>query len=427
MVRYRYRAYLLVLLSLMVFEANALTSLSVEVQGEELSIDRYTAKGGQLVLFISAGMGLPERVRQISDGVADLGIEFWHIDLAENLFLPKSTSTFRALDGSYVAGLIDKAHELTGKNVTVMAHAYASLPVLRGMRKWQIQHSSLSSQPNSIYLNGLILLSPDLYIEVPDLGLDPVFDPISSASNIPVVIFQSGSRGNRWQLDKLITELQKGGAQVFSKIFPGVTGIFYGEDVAPETLALLKSLPGEIGRASRLLSRIPTPTKAHPVQEKKNISAGMLDMTLKPFKGNPVPPSLNLSSVRGERVIHNDYRGKVTIMNFWASWCRPCIEEIPSLNHLREQMKGRSFELISVDYAEDKPVILKFMQEVDVDFPVLLDSDGKVSAQWNVLVFPSTFVIAPDGKIVYGVKGGIHWDTPEIVDMIKALMDKKSD
>jgi len=422
MVRYRYSAYLLMFLSLMVFKANASTSLSVEVQDEDLSIDRYMAKGDQLVLFISAGMGLPERVRQISAGVADLGIEFWHVDLAESLFLPKSTSTFRTLDGRFVAGLIDKSYELTGKNVTVMAHAYASLPVLRGIRKWQIQHSSLPPQSNSLYLNGVILLSPDLFIEVPDLGLDPVFDPISSASNVPVVIFQSGSRGNRWQLDKLIAELQKGGAQVFSKIFPGVTGIFYGEDVASETLALIKSLPGEIERASRLLSRLPTPVKVPPVG-KKLISAGMLDMTLKPFQGNPVPPSLNLFNVRGDRVIHNDYRGKVTIVNFWASWCRPCIEEIPSLNRLREQMKGRPFELISVDYSEDKSVIKKFMQEVDVDFPVLLDSDGKVSAKWNVLVFPSTFVIAPDGKIVYGVKGGIHWDNPEVIKQLKSLMD----
>ena len=423
MVRHRYRAYLLILLSLMVFKVNANTSLSVEVQDEELSIDRYLAKGDQLLLYISPGMGLPERVSRISAGVAGLGIEFWHIDIAENLFLPKTTSTFRELDGRIVAGLIDKAHELTGKNVTVMAHAYASLPALRGIRKWQLQNSSLSSQENSIYLNGLILLSPDLYIEVPELGLDPVFAPISSASNIPVMIFQSGSRGNRWQLEKLIAELQKGGAQVFSKIFPGVAGIFYGEDIAPETLALIKSLPAEIEHASRLLSRIPTPVKAHSVLEEVIISAAVLDMSLKPFKGNPVPPALKLFSVRGDRVNHDDYMGKVTVVNFWASWCQPCIEEIPSLNRLREQMKDSPFELISVDYAEDKANVLKFMQEVNVDFPVLLDSDGKVSAQWNVLVFPSTFVVAPDGRIVYGVRGGIYWDSPEVVKQLKSLMD----
>jgi thiol-disulfide isomerase/thioredoxin len=189
-------------------------------------------------------------------------------------------------------------------------------------------------------------------------------------------------------------------------------------------MALLKSLPVQIERASHLLSRLPTPVNVPPVQKKKQQTAAALDMTLKPFKGNPVPPDLDLISVQGDRVIHSNYTGKVTIVNFWATWCGPCIEEIPSLNRLRELMKGLPFELISVDYAEDKSVILKFMQEVDVDFPVLLDSSGSVSAQWNVVVFPSTFVIGPDGKIVYGVKGGIHWDTPEVVEMIKALMEK---
>jgi peroxiredoxin len=87
-------------------------------------------------------------------------------------------------------------------------------------------------------------------------------------------------------------------------------------------------------------------------------------------------------------------------------------------------MKGTPFELISVDYAEDEEAIKAFMKEVNVDFPVLLDTDGKVSAQWNVVVFPSTFVIGPDGRIVYGVKGGIHWDTAEILGELKALMSK---
>lgn len=419
----RHIHYLILLFILLVGEANAFSSLEIEVQDEEFQVDRYTANGDQLVLFISAGIGLPERVAQISTGVSELGIEFWHVDLAENLFLPKTTSTFRALDGRYVAGLIDKAHALTGKNITVMSHAYASLPVLRGLRKWQIKYSSQLLQSNRNYLNGLILLSPDLFMQVPDLGLDPVFAPISSASNIPVMIFQSGSRGNRWQLEKVISELQKGDAQVFSKIFPGVTGIFYGEDIAAETLALIKSLPSEIERASQLLSRMPTPLKALPLPEKKVNSAGQLDMTLKAFKGNPVPPSLNLLNVSGDRVIYNDYTGKVTIVNFWASWCGPCIEEIPSLNRLRQQMKGLPFKLISVDYAEDKFVIKRFLQEVDVDFPVLLDSDGKVSAQWNVVVFPSTFVVAPDGKIAYGVKGGILWDSPEIIKLLKSMLD----
>jgi len=80
--------------------------------------------------------------------------------------------------------------------------------------------------------------------------------------------------------------------------------------------------------------------------------------------------------------------------------------------------------LISVDYAEDEELIQQFLMNVDVNFPVLLDTDGKVSAEWNVLVFPSTFVIGPDSQIVYGVKGGILWDEQDILDQLNALLDQ---
>ena len=426
----RFPVCLMLLLGLFSLNAFAKESLSVEVLEEELTVDRYQAKGDQLVLFISTGFGMPERIDDISAEVAKLGVEFWHIDLVENLFLPRATSTFREMDGSYVAGLIAKANKITGKNITVMTRAYASIPVLRGIRKWQQQQVSLQNKltneaKNDTYLNGVILLSPELYSKVPDLGLDPIFVPVASASNIPVVFFQSGSRGNRWQMDKVVTELQKGGAQVYAKLFPGVTGIFYEADNAPETKKLIKNLPREIVRANQLLLRTPTPLEPAQINVVQEEKENKLDSSLRQFKGNPVPPSLDLSTASGERARHADYRGKVTLVNFWASWCGPCVEEIPSLNRLRGEMKGSPFELISVDYAEDEKAIRAFMKEVDVDFPVLLDTNGKVSAQWNVVVFPSTFVIGPDGQIVYGVKGGIHWDTPEVLGKLKALMSKK--
>lgn len=430
--KYEFSACLLLLLSLATLTAYSNESLSVDVLSEELTVDRYPATGDQLVLFISTGYEQPERISKVSAGVAELGIEFWHINLVENLFLPRSTGTFREMDGSYVAGLITQAHAITGKQVTVMTRAYASIPVLRGIRKWQQQQISGKNglNPNKladIYLNGVILLSPELYIKIPELGLDPIFAPIASATNVPVVLFQSGSRGNRWQMENVIAELQKGGAQVYSKIFPGVTGIFYAADNSPETIKLISSLPAEIESVNRFLVRTDTPIEAQPLNVKQIAADGRLDMSLRPFKGNPVPAPLGLFSASGDRVSYAGYRGKVTVVNFWATWCRPCVEEIPSLNRLREQMKGKPFELISVDYAENQETIQAFMKEVDVDFPVLLDVDGKVSAQWNVLVFPSTFVIAPDGKIVYGVKGGIHWDAPEIVGQINALLNEKQD
>lgn len=85
-------------------------------------------------------------------------------------------------------------------------------------------------------------------------------------------------------------------------------------------------------------------------------------------------------------------------------------------------MSGLPFELISINYAEDKETILEFMKKVQVDFPVLLDQDGNFARQWNVITYPSTFVIDKNGKIQYGVNAAIEWDNPELIKKIKTLL-----
>ena len=126
----------------------------------------------------------------------------------------------------------------------------------------------------------------------------------------------------------------------------------------------------------------------------------------------------------GKTVSLNDFRGKVVLLNIWATWCPPCVEEIPSLNRLKQEMQGNKFQLISINYAESPQHIREFMRKVAVDFPVLVDPDGKLSAQWKVVAFPSTFVIGPDGNIHYGVNAAIHWDAPEVVQQLNQLAEK---
>jgi thiol-disulfide isomerase/thioredoxin len=111
------------------------------------------------------------------------------------------------------------------------------------------------------------------------------------------------------------------------------------------------------------------------------------------------------------------------VVNFWATWCPPCIEEIPSLNRLQALMQGRPFEIISINYAQDKSTVEKFLQRVDVNFPVLLDPDGNYAKSWKVISFPSTFVIDKQGNIRYGVNAAIAWDSPELIDKLSALLD----
>jgi len=395
--------------------------ITVEVADSELSLLRFNAEGEHLVIWVSPGFGDHQRSYAVAEAISQKGIEVWHIDLAESLFLPKSTNTLRALDGRYVAGLISAAHEMTGKQITLMTRSYASLPVLRGARLWQLQAAEMNDMQPA-YLTGAILFSPELYSEIPPLGQAPIYDPIATSTNIPLMLYQSGRRGNRWQLDKTVEKLQSGGAAVYLKVLPGVTGVFYIEDTAAETMAVLKQLPEETGRVISMLQRIPTPVDANELLAVDAPATSTLDITLKPFMSDMEPLKIDLENAYGERFIRDDFTGRVTLVNFWASWCGPCVDEIPALNRLREHMQDKPFELISINYAETPQQIRQFLDMVKVDFPVLLDKDGSYSAKWNVLVYPATFVIAMDGNIVYGVNGAIEWDSKEIIGKLEALM-----
>jgi len=393
---------------------------SVEVLGEEMSVTHFPAEGNRLVVWVAPGYGSHERAWSIAEAFAEAGIEVWHVDLADSLFLPKSTSTMRSLDGRHVAALIEEAHARSGKIVTLFSRSYGSLPVLRGARLWQLGQRAVGAEDP--YLTGAILFSPELYSEIPALGLPPVFDPIVDATNIPLAVFQGGSRNNRWQLGELVDRLGAGGAPVYTEILPGVTGIFYEGDTAPATLDTWRTIAPKLIRVTTLLEKTPTPLAALELARSNPPVRTGLDTELALYKGNPDPHPLDLPDLKGGHARITDFRGKVTIVNFWATWCPPCVEEIPSLNRLRQRMQGKAFDLISVDYAEDRQQVVEFLKEVDVHFPVLLDADGAVSAKWGALVFPSTFVVGPDGKIVYGVNGAIQWDSDEVVAMLESLL-----
>jgi thiol-disulfide isomerase/thioredoxin len=387
----------------------------VASDGTELVFARYPAQGDHLIIWIAPGYGIHERSIKVAGQLAADGIEIWQIDLAEALFLPHSTEQMRAFTGQYVADLIEAAHKETGKKILLSARSYGAIPLLRGVRTWQTR------KPDKPYVIGAILFSPDLYSTVPSLGVEPEYLPIASATNIPIMIFQDGIRGNRWYVHQLIDTLTSGGAQPILKILPGVSALFFNEDSAPETLQAIANLPRDIKASIQLLEKMPTSVTPVPLKKEFQPLGSGIDNRLKPFKGKFLPYPIDLKDASGKRYQRDNYKGQVTIINFWATWCPPCVQEIPSLNRLREKMQDMPFELVSVNYAESPATILEFLKKVDVNFPVLLDETGKVSVHWKVVAFPSTFIIGPDGSIHYGVNAAIHWDSEEVVSAIKKL------
>ncbi|MEJ2143318.1 MAG: TlpA disulfide reductase family protein, partial [Gammaproteobacteria bacterium] len=271
-------------------------------------------------------------------------------------------------------------------------------------------------------LTGVILFSPYFYTHVPTLGAAPTFVKIINATNIPVYIFQEEKNGSRGHFPVVLQALQKN-APVYSEILKGTTFIFYEEDKSPETFTVLKNLPVKIKRAINLLDNHKIPDVAINLpEEKKSFTSSGLNVELTRYHGQVKPEPFTLKDKTGKTFTLDNLKGKVTLINFWATWCTPCIEEIPSLNRLKMKMQGKPFQLISINYAETPDRISNFMKKVKVDFPVLLDEDGTLSKKWKVVAFPSTFVIGMDGKIHYGVNAAIHWDTDKVIRQLESLM-----
>ena len=142
---------------------------------------------------------------------------------------------------------------------------------------------------------------------------------------------------------------------------------------------------------------------------------------LKPAGRTPAPP-LELADLQGLKHRLADYRGSAVLVNFWATWCVPCREEMPSIERLRASLEGRRFVVLAVNLAEPESRIRKFLEAVPVGFPVLLDRDAKASKAWQARVLPATFIVGPDGAIRYRHVGELDWSKPEVREAILALL-----
>jgi len=113
--------------------------------------------------------------------------------------------------------------------------------------------------------------------------------------------------------------------------------------------------------------------------------------------------------------------GKPVLINFWATWCPPCREELPALNRAWAALKADGVAMLAVNVGEEKAAIKRFLQDYPIDFTVLYDLPGDSMAQWQLQNLPSTLILDRDGEIAYRVVGEKAWDDPEIVQQIRDL------
>jgi len=143
--------------------------------------------------------------------------------------------------------------------------------------------------------------------------------------------------------------------------------------------------------------------------------------TLKPWSGGATPP-LALRDLQGKEHKLADYKGKVVVLNFWATWCDPCREEMPSMQRLQDKLAGQPFAILAVDYGEGAPRVSEFLKKVPVRFTVLLDRDTSVATAWKVKVLPTTMVIDAAQRVRYVAVGDIGWDSQAVEEKIRKLL-----
>jgi thiol-disulfide isomerase/thioredoxin len=142
---------------------------------------------------------------------------------------------------------------------------------------------------------------------------------------------------------------------------------------------------------------------------------------LKPWGEKPTPP-LATQAIDGKPVDLKSLHGRVVLVNFWATWCEPCKDELPSLVKLKEEMAGRPFELVTVNYGEFPDKINQYLARSGLKLPVLLDTQNEVSKDWKVGGLPMTFLIDARGRVRYSVFGERAWNEGEPRMLVEKLL-----
>lgn len=149
------------------------------------------------------------------------------------------------------------------------------------------------------------------------------------------------------------------------------------------------------------------------------------EIGMRPFDRRIAAIDFVAPALHGEAVSLEEYRGSLVFLNFWATWCPPCREEMPSMQRLSEELDDAPFEIIAVNVREPRETVDRFIEAEGYTYPIALDGSGRVSASYAVRGIPTTYMIAPDGSVLGMLVGTREWDTPEVVAAFRAIAERQ--
>ena len=154
---------------------------------------------------------------------------------------------------------------------------------------------------------------------------------------------------------------------------------------------------------------------------------GALGHELTPVAAPYPAPAMRLKDLSGRQHDLAEFKGKLVVVNFWATWCPPCRREMPSLERLNKRLAGRGLVVLAVAAGEDAETVRGFIGELKPtpSFTVLADPEFSVMQTWNMRGLPTTFVVDPNGMVIYTAVGGREFDHAQLIKRLVPHLPRK--
>lgn len=407
------------LVVLLVFFSSA-QAKNLELDGTEVSVQITQSTSPPLarILWLPSEYGVLPAEGELAQQLSQYGFESWQVDLFEALLLSPTASAVDEIPQTLLTELIQQAHK-DDLPLFIIAPNKAAQLAARGLQLYQ-------QQPKNQL--GLILINPNLYIETPAPGQDPQYWPHTQTLNIPSFVLQAELSPWRWQLPQLEQQLRQSGSPVFMQFLPEVRDRFYFRtDALQRELQSSQLLANQLRQA--IFSLTPYMAALRPsgempqVETQQAVSPGLVADQLRPYQGRQNLP-LELIDLEGQSQSLADYQGQVILLNFWASWCPPCLHEMPSMTRLKTLLADQAFDILAVNLAEQPEDFADFLQQNPVNFPILLDPQGQAIQDWRIIAYPTTYLIDKQGQIRYALFGGTEWDQDHHLKVIQQLLNE---
>ena len=133
-------------------------------------------------------------------------------------------------------------------------------------------------------------------------------------------------------------------------------------------------------------------------------------------------PKFSITTESGQKITSNDFNGKLLMVNFWATWCPPCVEEMPSLNQFAQTMGPQGVTVLGVSVDRNEKAYRDFLSRNRLAFQVARDPEENISSSYGTFKWPETYLINKEGKVVQKFIGPRDWTDPQIVNSIRSLL-----